>query len=165
MKDQQMRNEDIERDEMLHDDDNREGLTTKDMATGVAAKRAPDKSDRRADSQAYEPGITEDTGRSREAAQLMESQQTETPLFDDSETQRFRADWLTIQTQFVDDPRNAVKQADELVAATMKRLLEIFSGERDNLERDWDRGEDVSTEDLRIALQRYRAFFDRLLSV
>jgi len=47
----------------------------------------------------------------------------------------------------------------------MKRLAEIFAGERENLEREWDRGEDVSTEDLRIALQRYRSFFDRLLSV
>ena len=58
-----------------------------------------------------------------------------------------------------------VEQADELVAATMKRLAEIFSDEREQLEREWDRGEDISTEDLRIALQRYRSFFDRLLSV
>lgn len=160
-----MKNEDLERDEVLRDEGTRERLTTKDMATGVAAKRAPEKSDRMAGPQTNQPRTSGDIGRSSDAAQSAKPPQTVTPLFDESETQKFRADWLAIQTQFVDDPRNAVKQADELVAATMKRLAEVFAGERDNLERDWDRGEDVSTEDLRIALQRYRAFFDRLLSV
>jgi hypothetical protein len=164
MKDPQMETEDIEQDEIIRDEDSRERLTTKDMATGTAAKRAPDKLDRIVDSQQEQLRTTGDNGRSRDIAQSGEPQ-TATPLFDESETQKFRADWVAIQTQFVDDPRNAVKQADELVAATMKRLAEVFAGERDNLEREWDRGEDVSTEDLRIALQRYRAFFDRLLSV
>jgi hypothetical protein len=58
-----------------------------------------------------------------------------------------------------------VEQADELVASAMKRLAEVFASERSALEGQWDRGDDVSTEDLRIALQRYRAFFDRLLSI
>jgi hypothetical protein len=65
----------------------------------------------------------------------------------------------------VDNPGGAVKQADELVAAVMKRLAEVFADERSNLEQAWAKGEDVSTEDLRVALRRYRAFFDRLLSV
>jgi hypothetical protein len=164
MKDQQMKNEDIKRDEMIRKEDSAQQLTTKDMATGAAAKRAPDKSER-VDSQKSEPRTTGDIGRPHEAAQTAEPAQTTTPLFNESETQKFRADWVEIQTQFVDDPRNAVKQADELVAATMKRLAEVFAGERDNLEKEWDRGENVSTEDFRIALQRYRAFFDRLLSV
>ena len=160
-----METEDIEQDEIIRDEDSRERLTTKDMATGTAAKRAPEKLDRIVDSQQEEQQRTGDIRGSRHAAQSAEPAQPSTPLFDESETQKFRADWVAIQTQFVDDPRNAVKQADELVAATMKRLAEVFAGERDNLEREWDRGEDVSTEDLRIALQRYRAFFDRLLSV
>ena len=165
MNDRQRENENIERDKVLRDEDSRERLTTKDMATGDAARRAPDKSDRITHSQASEWSTTGDLASSREPAQTAEPAQSATSLFAEDETQQFRADWLTIQTQFVDNPRNAVKQADELVAATMKRLAEVFAGERNNLENEWDRGEDVSTEDLRIALQRYRAFFDRLLSV
>jgi hypothetical protein len=65
----------------------------------------------------------------------------------------------------VDEPRRAVEQADSLVASAMKRLAEVFAEERFNLEHQWDRGDNVSTEDLRIALQRYRSFFQRLLSI
>ena len=75
----------------------------------------------------------------------------------------FQRRWETIQTGFVDEPRQTVEQADELVAHVMKRLAEGFATERERLEGQWGRGEDVSTEDLRIALQRYRAFFQRLL--
>ena len=76
----------------------------------------------------------------------------------------FQGRWETIQTGFVDDPRRTVEQADELVANVMQRLAEGFAAERERLEQQWGRGEDVSTEDLRIALQRYRGFFQRLLS-
>jgi hypothetical protein len=86
-------------------------------------------------------------------------------LFVPSEAQELRTKWERIQTGFVDEPRKAVQDADALVAAATKRLAEIFSEERAQLEREWDRGDDVSTEDLRIALRRYRSFFDRLLSV
>jgi hypothetical protein len=72
--------------------------------------------------------------------------------------------WDTIQTGFVDEPRRAVKEADSLVAQTMKRVAEVFSQERESLEQQWTRGEDVSTEDLRVTLKRYRSFFDRLLA-
>jgi hypothetical protein len=65
----------------------------------------------------------------------------------------------------VDEPRRTVEQADELVAEVMKRLAEGFAAERERLEQQWGRGEDVSTEDLRLALQRYRSFFQRLLDV
>ena len=91
--------------------------------------------------------------------------ETNTPLFEHGETEEFRSQWNNIQVQFVDEPRRSVEQADELVAQTMKRLAEMFARERERLEQDWDRGDNVSTEDLRIALQRYRSFFDRLLSV
>jgi hypothetical protein len=76
-----------------------------------------------------------------------------------------RTRWKEIQTDFVDEPRKAVEQADGLVASAMKRLAEVFAEERSNLEKQWDRGDNVSTEDLRVAFQRYRSFFDRLLSV
>lgn len=76
----------------------------------------------------------------------------------------FQRRWEEIQTAFVDDPRSTVEQADQLVAQVMQRLAEGFAAERERLEQQWGRGEDVSTEDLRIALQRYRGFFQRLLS-
>src|SRR5271166_1361790 len=94
-------------------------------------------------------------------------QRTETsaaPLFPDNELQNFRGRWDQVQTSFVDEPRQAVAQADSLVANVVKRIAEQFSAEREQLEKQWDRGDNVSTEDLRQALRRYRAFFDRLLS-
>lgn len=86
-------------------------------------------------------------------------------LFPESELSGLRQQWQEAQTQFVDDPRSAVRRADELVASLMKRLAEVFASERERLERDWDKGEEVSTEDLRQALRKYRSFFDRLLAV
>ena len=87
------------------------------------------------------------------------------PLFSESEMGDFRSQWSTIQTGFVDEPRRTVEGADKLVAAVMQRLAEGFANERSGLEKRWDRGADVSTEDLRVALQRYRSFFDRLLKL
>jgi len=83
------------------------------------------------------------------------------PADDDAGFQRH---WEELQAAFVDDPRRTVDRADELVAQVMQRVAEGFATERERLERQWGRGEDVSTEDLRVALQRYRAFFRRLLS-
>jgi hypothetical protein len=86
-------------------------------------------------------------------------------LFVPSEALDFRTKWEKIQTGFVDEPRKAVQDADGLVAAAIKRLADMFAEERSKLEREWDKGDDVSTEDLRVALRRYRSFFDRLLSM
>lgn len=88
-----------------------------------------------------------------------------TPLFAGNESDDFRRRWTDIQAAFVDEPRQAVEKADSLVAEAIKRLAEIFARERSTLEQQWAQGSDVSTEDLRVALQRYRSFFDRLLSV
>jgi hypothetical protein len=88
-----------------------------------------------------------------------------TPLFAGNESEDFRRRWTDIQAGFVDEPRQSVENADSLVAAAIKRLAEIFARERSSLEQQWAQGGDVSTEDLRLALQRYRSFFDRLLSV
>jgi hypothetical protein len=87
------------------------------------------------------------------------------PLFSSGEAKDLRARWDAIQVGFVDEPRRSVEEADNLVAGAMKRLAEIFAQERSNLEGQWDQGENVSTEDLRLALRRYRSFFSRLLSV
>jgi len=88
-----------------------------------------------------------------------------TALFAPNDGAALRKRWLDIQTAFVDEPRKAVEHADSLVAEVMKRLAEMFASERAALERQWDRGDNVTTEDLRVALQRYRTFFDRLLSI
>jgi hypothetical protein len=86
-------------------------------------------------------------------------------LFPQSEGEDFRSRWHDVQSRFVDEPRHAVEEADQLVAAVISRLAEVFAGERDVLEREWSKGQDVSTEELRQALRRYRSFFDRLLSM
>ncbi|MBV8220477.1 MAG: hypothetical protein JO325_18585 [Solirubrobacterales bacterium] len=86
------------------------------------------------------------------------------PLLSAEASSSFQRRWEEVQTRFVDEPRGAVEDADGLVANLMKQLAEGFAQERGRLEAQWDRGEDISTEDLRIALQRYRSFFQRLLS-
>lgn len=88
-----------------------------------------------------------------------------TPLFADDELNGYRTRWSAIQTGFVDEPRRAVEEADTLVAELMKRLADVFSDERRQMEANWERADQVSTEDLRIAMRRYRSFFERLLSV
>ena len=87
------------------------------------------------------------------------------PLFHDEELQGFRSRWDQVQASFVDEPRLAVEQADGLVANMVKRLAEEFSTARADLERQWDTGGDVSTEELRQVLRRYRSFFNRLLPI
>jgi len=86
------------------------------------------------------------------------------PLFPENELQDLRTRWDKAQGLFVDEPRKAVQEADALVATAVKRIAELFADERAKLEKQWDRGGEVSTEDLRQALRRYRGFFDRLLS-
>jgi hypothetical protein len=87
------------------------------------------------------------------------------PLLPADQSDRFEHRWHEIQTSFVDEPRAAVEQADTLVAELMQELASGFSETRSRLEAQWDNeGGDVSTEDLRVALTRYRSFFNRLLS-
>lgn len=76
-----------------------------------------------------------------------------------------RSRWNTIQTNFIDEPRRAVKDADALVASAIKQISEVFTDQRSQLEKQWSRGDEISTEDLRLALQQYRSFFSRLLSI
>jgi hypothetical protein len=86
------------------------------------------------------------------------------PLLPVQSEQRFRSNWEAVQVGFVDEPRESVRRADQLVAELMQELAQGFADARSTLEAEWDRGEDVSTEDLRQALQRYRSFFQRLLA-
>jgi hypothetical protein len=123
-------------------------LTTSDLAE--ASGRAED----------------EPLGRDEAATERRDERSAEErgPLLSADESERFTARWQGIQAGFVDQPRASVEQADALVADLMQRLAASFSSERERLEGQWDRGDDVSTEDLRVALTRYRSFFDRLLS-
>ena len=86
-------------------------------------------------------------------------------MFAHDETDGFRTRWDAIQTGFVDEPRRAVEEADALVAQVIKRLSEVFADERTTLEQQWGRGDQISTEDLRQSLRKYRSFFERLLSL
>jgi hypothetical protein len=86
-------------------------------------------------------------------------------LLSRSDVDNFRSRWDSIQAHFVDEPRRSVEEADSLVAEVMKQIAQMFASERSTLEEQWTRGDDVSTEDLRVALQRYRSFFNRLLSL
>jgi hypothetical protein len=99
-----------------------------------------------------------------EAAADRDESPSRAPLFVEDELHSFRTRWDQVQTSFVDEPRQSVEQADALVAAVVQRIAEQFAQERARLEQQWDRGDDVSTEELRQGLKRYRAFFDRLLS-
>jgi hypothetical protein len=98
------------------------------------------------------------------ATQNVPSNSPSTLLFTPTDVTDLRGRWSNVQAGFVDEPRRAVEEADKLVATVMKRLAEGFANERSALEKQWDRGDNVSTEDLRVALQRYRSFFDRLLN-
>jgi hypothetical protein len=86
-------------------------------------------------------------------------------LFENDEAEKFRSHWLDIQSRFVDDPNNSVKDADELVASVIQSITKTFANKRIGLEKQWNNGDRVSTEDLRLALKRYRSFFNRLLTL
>ncbi len=113
---------------------------------------------------ADQPAVVSAGGRTAAAARVKLEEEVG-PLFPPQEANDLRARWDSVQGRFVDEPRKAVEDADVLIAATMKRLAEIFAAERQKLEQQWDRGGDVSTEDLRLGLRRYRSFFTRLLKV
>jgi len=141
------------------------GLTTAAFAAAggpTASKKDLDLRARELELQRKELGAG---GPSAAAAPASAHEEQAAPLLSSEEAKELRARWDTIQGAFVDEPRQAVEQADRLVAGAMKRLAEMFADERAKLEGQWDRGDDVSTEDLRLALRRYRSFFGRLLSV
>jgi len=86
-------------------------------------------------------------------------------LFEPAILSEFNSRWTDIQTGFVDEPRRAVQLADALVSDVIHRIANSFGDKREQLEQQWDRGDNVSTEDLRQTLQRYRSFFSRLLTL
>jgi hypothetical protein len=128
------------------------------------AQEAQEKSSRGPTSMTQDrPPIRAESGKVESAATA------EAPLFDDAAGRELRERWLVIQTEFVDEPRAAVQKADSLVAEVLKQLTDSFARERASLEAGWSHEEaskkDVTTEDLRQAIRRYRSFFNRLLSI
>jgi hypothetical protein len=144
-----------------------EELTTADLARGKPLAKVEELRPSTTPPQTDQLERATDEVSKSEIAQMpaTDDSSSVTQLFPNNELQEFRTHWDNIQTAFVDEPRRAVEQADSLVASAMKRLAEVFAEERAGLEKQWDRGADVSTEDLRVALKRYRSFFHRLLSI
>jgi hypothetical protein len=140
------------------------GLSTAALAHAdePMQQEAEDRTDGRADG--YDRSDSNINRMSAESRTFNESDE-QTALFSPDEANSLRGQWDSVQVGFVDEPRQAVEKADALVAGAMKRLAEMFAAERERLEKQWDRGDSVSTEELRVALRRYRAFFGRLLSV
>ena len=108
----------------------------------------------------------QDEGQSEQVERRDEGEsEQEQELFGSDELQGLRSRWEEVQAGFVDEPREAVQRADELVSDLMNKLTSGFDQTRSGLEEQWNKGEEASTEDLRVALTRYRAFFNRLLKV
>jgi hypothetical protein len=156
-----------------------ENLTTADIANPVRANMVPPADTNEQNIQPVQENRQENRQAQRQNRQVQraegqkandtretaaqQSTAEPNPLFPDDELHNFRARWDQVQTSFVDEPRQAVEQADGLVANVVKRIAEQFCAERATLEQQWAEG-NVSTEDLRQALRRYRSFFDRLLA-
>ena len=152
-------------DEIRNDDP--EELSTADLAgVGATKRRTIEADDRNTAAQTRNDTHSDTSGTMTGAATARAKVEEDLgPLFSADEAEGFRQRWTSIQVAFVDEPRQAVKDADILIAQTMKRLAEVFADERQRLERQWDQGDNVSTEELRVALRRYRSFFSRLLRV
>ncbi len=101
----------------------------------------------------------------RSTAPEADESSTELMLFADDDLADLRARWAGVQADFVDDPKDCVQKADVLVSDLVDRLTNGFAHARSRLEEQWARGEQASTEDLRLALMHYRNFFERLLAV
>ena len=149
---------DVERRDPTDDELGRENLPADEgsRATTVVEDRRPDQ----------EPPTAPVEAPAAQAARdgTAGTASTTGPLLATQDAEGFRARWTDVQTGFVDAPRQAVERADALVAELMQQLASTFADERGRLERHWDRGDDVPTDNLRDAFQRYRSFFERLLA-
>jgi hypothetical protein len=134
--------------------------TTRDLAEASAAEASrPDTGTTGEGDDRHE----HESQRSASASEPTDAADEQATLLPADQSERFTERWQEIQASFVDQPRQSVEQADALVADLMQRLAAGFSTERERLEGQWDRGDDISTEELRVVLTRYRSFFGRLL--
>jgi hypothetical protein len=139
-------------------------LSTADLAAAADARPEeqerepmPEEGERMQEASIGDPGMR--------GARAANEEERLAPLFSEQTAKDFRARWDAVQGSFVDDPRQAVRQGDELVAQVMKSLAQTFSTERSKLESQLEQSDDASTENLRLALRRYRSFFERLLAL
>ena len=146
----------------MEDRNEKEPLTTADL-TGRAQERSAPGTEAQPQDWSGRPTLVRKEDERADPRAVTPPETASTPLFAEVEITELRTRWSDVQSAFVDEPRKAVEGADKLVATVMQHLADGFANERSNLEKQWARGGDVSTEDLRLALQRYRSFFDRLL--
>jgi hypothetical protein len=144
---------------MMEQRDQDTAIRTSDVAAAGQTDQADDRVSARTGDLEIVPDRDDRAGASRQP-----HEDERQPLLDEEQLGDLRGRWETIQIAFVDEPRQSVQQADQLVAETMTVLAQTFDRERSTMEQQWDKGDDVDTEDLRVALRRYRSFFDRLLS-
>ena len=140
-------------------------LSTADLAGKPETENEPERSDAEATIDRRDAAVPVEKLAAEKPRAPGSNNEELVPLFSESAVQNFRQRWTTLQTEFVDEPRRSVEQADELVAHVMKDMAATFSDERKKLEHQWEQGDKVSTEDLRLVLRRYRSFFDRFLSI
>lgn len=140
------------------------GLSTADLAGAMQRPTGAESPKQEISPKYVEGEETAELPRASETATNTTPKVEATPLLPTGEMDGYRGRWAEIQGSFVDEPRRAVEQADGLVAEVIKRLAEVFADERGKLESQWGSGGEADTEDLRVALQRYRSFFERLLS-
>ena len=148
----------------MNDPESTEGRA---LSTEQIAAAGAEREDRATSSQDPLQAPAEQSVPARQAAPGSDAGAGDQPraqLLEDNELQNLLVQWKDIQAEFVDEPRKAVQAADALVAELMQRLAQMFASERAQLESRWSGGEDVSTEDLRRGLRRYRSFFERLLA-
>jgi hypothetical protein len=136
--------------------------TTSPEATDV--ERAPVQDEPVTSEAAPSQPAPEPTDSPADAANVEAEPSTDKPLFADGTLSGLRSRWDDVQAAFVDDPKQCVQKADALVGQVVEQLTTGFAEARERLEAQWARGESASTEDLRVALKRYREFFQRLLS-
>ncbi|WP_392958281.1 hypothetical protein [Streptomyces sp. LN245] len=114
-------------------------------------------------SRPVEDGTAETDVNTQSSGQGAQAEEDVPQLLSAEDEEGFRTRWQEVQNRFVDDPRDAVHTADALVADVMQRLAATFADHKQELEGQWNRGEQADTEDLRLALRHYRSFFNRLL--
>ena len=136
------------------------GATPMDDATPVSDQSGRQDFDRDTSDSAQAQPVSPDT-----EVMGTVSSEPNASLFAHDTLSGLRSRWDHVQASFVDNPRECVQQADGLVSDVVNELTSAFSQARSGLEAQWSRGEQASTEDLRVALKRYREFFDRLLAV
>ena len=134
-------------------------MTERDPDTELSTTDLVDRTDKPTTGEPTEARVEDESRQAKE-----DTADREEPLIESQDAGALRERWERLQTGFVDEPKRSVEMADALVADVLRHVAESFSTARKTLEEQWTRGEEVSTEDLRQILQRYRAFFNRLLS-